>query len=51
MTAEHLQLKNAYTGWAKKVGHGLVTVILSNRNRFKNYLLEDSLVNLLLNRY
>jgi len=40
-----------YTGWAKKVDHRLVTIILSNLNRFNFFSLKDSLVNLQLNGY
>jgi len=32
-------------GGPKKRGHRLMTIILSNLNRFKNFLLQDSLVN------
>jgi len=40
------------TGWAKKRGHRLMTIILSNLNRFtKFFSLEDSLVNFQLNGY
>jgi len=40
------------TGWAKKRGHGLIAIILSNLKRFqKLFLLEDTLVNLQLNGY
>ena len=35
----------------KKRGHRLMTIILSNLNRFKKNSLEDSLVNLQLNEY
>ena len=41
-----------YTGWGKKRGHRVMTVILSNLNRFTEFFpLEDSLVNLQLNGY
>jgi len=41
-----------YTGWAKKLGHGLMAIILSILGRCKNFFsLEDSLVNLQLNGY
>jgi len=29
--------KQKYKGWAKKVGHRLMTIILSNLNRLKNF--------------
>jgi len=38
-------------GGPKKRGHRLMTIILSNLNRFKNFLLQDSLVNSQLNGY
>jgi len=38
-------------GGPKKRGHILMTIILSNLNRFKMFSLEDSLVNLQLNGY
>jgi len=41
-----LQLSFAIYRVAKKWGHGLTTIILSNLNRFKNCSLEDFLVNL-----
>ena len=38
---------SAYTGWVKKWGHGLMTIIPSNFNRFQNnFHWKDSLVNL-----
>ena len=40
-----------YTGWAKKRGHRLMTMLLSNLNRFFKNSLEDSLVYLQLNEY
>jgi len=40
-----------YTGWVKKRGHRLMTIILSNLNRFNFFSLEDFLVNLQLNGY
>jgi len=39
------------TGWAKKRGHRLMTILLLNLNRLKNFSLGDSLVNLHLNGY
>ena len=39
-----------YTGWEKR-GHRLITIILSNLNRFTIFLLDDSLVSLQLNGY
>jgi len=41
-----LQLSFAIYRVAKKWGHRLTTIILSNLNRFKNCSLEDFLVNL-----
>jgi len=39
-------------GWSKKRGHKLMTIILSIRNKFKNFFsLKDSLVNLQSNGY
>ena len=29
--------RQKHTGWAKKRGHRLMTIILSNLNRFKNF--------------
>jgi len=40
-----------YTGWAKKSGHRLLTLILSSLKRFLKKPLEDSSVNLQLNGY
>jgi len=43
-----------YTWWAKKRGHRLMTIILSNltlNDLLKNLSLEDSLVNLQLNEF
>ena len=34
------------TGWAERCGHRLVTIVLSNLNRFKKNSLEDFSVNL-----
>jgi len=47
------QLETSHdTGWAKKRGHRLITIILSNLNGFKTFLLlEDSLVNLQINAH
>jgi len=56
MTALHLVWFNnkmhtlMFTGWAKKLGHRLLAIILSNLNRLKNSL-EDSWVNLELKGY
>jgi len=33
------------TGWAKKRGHGFMTIILSNPNQFTFFSLIDSVVN------
>ena len=46
---DSVRISGNYTGWAKKQGHRLVTIILSILNRFKNFLLEGSLLNLQLN--
>jgi len=35
-----------HTGWAKKVDHRLVTIILSNLNRWRTFSLQNSWVNL-----
>ena len=38
-TAEFRQIFTPqHTGWAKKLGHRLMTIILSNLNRFTNFL-------------
>ena len=48
----HCTFTCMYTGWAKKRGHRLMTIILSNLNRFAQFFsLEDSLVNWKVNGY
>ena len=37
---------HTYTGWAKKWGHRLITIILSNPNRLKFFSVENSYLNL-----
>ena len=46
---EAYDIKKQHTGWAKKRGHRLITIILSNLTTF--FSLQDSIVNLQLNGY
>ena len=43
--------ENIIQGGPKKRGHRLMTIILSNFNCFKKFILEDYLVSLQLNGY
>ena len=45
----YLRVCMSVQGGPKKRGHGLMTILLSNLNRFLKSLLEDYLINLQLN--